>query len=153
MTSGDWLGRPIYLRPRELLEGLTHLWLGEDDLANRQLEAAVAKLRARQIEVPDNEKLLSSLGIALAALGQRDEALDAAIQATEIVPLATDPWFGQSHLEDLAWVHTLLGDPDSALELLLERPSRLTISFLKIDPRWAPLWDHPRFKALEQKYG
>jgi len=155
-TSGEWLGRPIYLQPKELLAGLTSLWQGERDLARQQFEIAVAKLQARMIEVPDNEKLLSSLGVALAALGRRDEAIAAALRATEIRPLATDPWFGQTHIEDLAWVYTLLGDHDSALEqleILLERPSRVTISFLKMDPRWAPLWDQPRFKELAEKYG
>ena len=155
-TRGEWLGRPIYLQPKELLAGLTSLWQGEGDLANQQFEIAVAKLRARLIEAPDSAQLLSSLGVALAALGRRDEAIEAALRATEIRPLAKDPWFGQANIEDLAWVYTLVGDHDSALEqleILLERPSRLTISYLEMDPRWAPLWDHPGFKVLEEKYG
>jgi len=155
-TRGEWLGGPIYLRPRELLAGLARLWMGERDQADPQLELAVAKLQARLIDTPDNEKVLSSLGVALAALGQHDEAIEAALRATEIVPLATDPWFAQAHIADLAWVYTLLGEYDSAfeqLEILLERPSRITISFLKMDPRWAPLRDQPRFKELEEKYG
>jgi serine/threonine protein kinase/tetratricopeptide (TPR) repeat protein len=155
-ARGEWLGMTIVFRPRELLAGLARLWLGEPELAREQFEFAVAKLQARLIEAPDNQKMLSSLGVALAALGRRDQAIEAALQATEIVPLATDPWFAQTHLEDLAWVYTLLGDYDSALdqlEILLERPSRLTISFLELDPRWAPLRSHQRFEDLKAKYG
>ena len=94
--------------------------------------------------------------MALAALGRHDEAIEAALRATEIVPLAMDPWFAQVHIEDLAWVYTLLGDYDAALEqleILLEHASRTTISFLMLDPRWAPLWDLPGFKELEKMYG
>ncbi len=154
-TRGEWLGMTVYSRPPELLAGLARSWLDERDLADQQFELAVAKLQARLIDSPDNEKVLSSLGVALAALGRRDPAIEAARRATELVPLARDPWFAQIHIEDLAWVYTLLGDYDSALnqlEILLERPSRLTISFLKLDPRWAPLWEHPRFRELEVKY-
>lgn len=155
-TREEWLGMPVYFRPTELLAGLAQLWLGERELADPHFELAVAKLQARVIDTPDSEKAFSSLGVALAALGRRDQALEAALRATEIVPLATDPWFAQVHIEDLAWVYTLLGDYDSALEqleVLLEQPSRITIAFLKLDPRWAPLWDLPGFKALEKKYG
>ncbi|MEJ2086160.1 MAG: tetratricopeptide repeat protein, partial [Acidobacteriota bacterium] len=147
---------PVYFRPPELLAGLAYLWLGERDLADRQLELAFGKLEARRIESPDNEKLLSSLGVALAALGKRGEALETALRATEVVPLATDPWFAQVHIEDLAWVYTLLGEYDQALEqleMLLERPSRITIEFLKLDPRWEPLWEQPGFNALQERYG
>jgi TolB-like protein/Flp pilus assembly protein TadD len=155
MSRVEWLGMPVYSRPPELLEGLAKIWLGELDLGQQQFEMAVSKLQTRLSDAPDNEKVLSSLGVALAALGRSDEAIKAALRATEIVPLATDPWFALAHIEDLAWVYTLLGDYDSAseqLEILLERPSRLTISFLKMDPRWEPLWDQPRFRELERKY-
>ena len=154
-AEGEWLGRPIYMRPTELLAGLASLWLGKEELAEQQLEQAVAKLQARLVEVPDNEKLLSSLGVALAALGRDEEALAAAVRGTEMMPLATDPWFGQSHLEDLAWVYTILGDYDAALEmleLLLGIDSRITIAFLEMDPRWAPLWEYSRFQELAEKY-
>ena len=155
-TRGEWLGMPVYIRPRQLLAGLAKLWLGERDLAQQQFEMAVSKLQARLIDAPDNEKVLSSLGVAQAALGRRDQAIEAALRATEIVPIATDPWFALAHIEDLAWVYTILGDYDSALEqleILLERPSRITMSYLKLDPRWAPLWDQPQFQELEEKYG
>jgi hypothetical protein len=71
--------------------------------------AAEARLRQGLAEVPDNEKLLSALDVTLGALGRRDEAI-AALRANEIVPLATNPWFAQAHLEDLAWTYTLVGD-------------------------------------------
>ena len=155
-TREEWLGMPIYYRPRELLEGLALLGIDERDKAEEQFELALAKLQTSLSEVSDNEKMLSSLGVTLAALGRPEEAIDAALRATEIVPLATNPWFAQAHIVDLAWTHTLTGDYDSALEqleLLLERPSRVTISFLKLDPRWAPLLDQPRFKELEERFG
>ena len=39
------------------------------------------------------------------------------------------------------------------LEVLLSRPSALSVPWLRLDPTWDPLRDHPRFQALLEKYG
>ena len=47
------------------------------------------------------------------------------------------------------------GDVDAALdeiERLLARPSWLSVHTLRLDPRWDPIRDHPRFQALLARY-
>jgi hypothetical protein len=38
------------------------------------------------------------------------------------------------------------------IERLLEKPSFLSVHTLRLDPRWDPIRDHPRFKALLAKH-
>ncbi len=59
------------------------------------------------------------------------------------------------HIEDLAWIYTLVGDREAALdqiEILLSRPSHISVPFLQLDPRWASLREHPRFQELARQF-
>jgi len=50
----------------------------------------------------------------------------------------------------------MVGNHDLGLdqiEYLLSVPSMFLVPLLKLDPRWDPLRDHPRFQALLEKYG
>ena len=59
--------------------------------------------------------------------------------------------------EDLAFIYTLVGEHDWALdklEYLLSIPSRtMSVPMLRLDPRWDPLRDHPRYKELIRRNG
>ncbi len=59
---------------------------------------------------------------------------------------------GGSHLaEDRARILAQTGDADEALdeiERLLAGPSWLSVQLLRLDPRWDPIREHPRFGAL-----
>jgi hypothetical protein len=49
----------------------------------------------------------------------------------------------------------MVGDYEAAidqLELLLSVPSSVSVALLRIDPAWGPLRDHPRFRALLDRY-
>lgn len=63
---------------------------------------------------------------------------------------------GLDHLEALAVIYARIGEPDAAMDLLedlLARPGDLTVAFLQLDPRFAPLREHPRFRALVEARG
>ena len=67
------------------------------------------------------------------------------------LPFTVDPW-GASYRElDLARIHAMVDEPDSAiarLEHLLAIPGDVTPALLRLDPAWAPLRGDPRFQRL-----
>ena len=59
-------------------------------------------------------------------------------------------------IEDMAKIYTMVGEYDLAidkLEFILSIPSDFTVELYKLDPDWDPLRDHPRYKAMLEKYG
>ena len=150
------VGMGSFYRPRSQMMAIAFEQLGDADSARQAFEEAAAKIEGELERQPDHEKLLSALGVTYAALGRSEEAIELGRRAAEIVPLSKDPYFGQIHIQDLAWIYVRTGQYDLAfdqLEILLAMPSWITIPYLKLDPRWAPLWDQPRFQTLEEKYG
>lgn len=71
--------------------------------------------------------------------------------AVELYPMSKDAYVGAVRLEDLAWIEGRCGRVEEAterLEHLLSIPSFLSVSALRVDPRWDPLRGHPRFERL-----
>ncbi len=69
--------------------------------------------------------------------------------------MSKEAWRGAYRVEDLARIYVMVGEYDAAidqLEFLLSRPGELSIPLLRLDPHWKPLWDHPRFQELVEKY-
>ena len=69
----------------------------------------------------------------------------------ELLPVTKEAWKGLYRIADLARVYVMVGEHDLAieqLEYLLARPGNMSIPLIQLDPAWAPLRDHPRFKKL-----
>jgi len=64
---------------------------------------------------------------------------------------------GPCREEDLAFIYTLVGEYDLALdklEYLLSIPSQtMSVPMLRLDPRWDALRSHPRYESLLRKHG
>lgn len=88
--------------------------------------------------------------IAAAARGDREEALAAGQRSEELAESAGPISAAETRLL-LAIYHTRTGQlaqAIQALEKLAPIPSRVSPAFLRLDPTWDPLRDHPRFRIL-----
>ncbi|MGB8658597.1 MAG: protein kinase [Candidatus Zixiibacteriota bacterium] len=105
------------------------------------------KVQSRPSEAPFH----SQLGIAYAGLGRKEEAIREGKKGVELLPVSKDAIDAPTFVQILAQIYVMVGDYDSAtdqLEYLLSIPSYISIPYLRIDPTWAPMRNHPRFQKL-----
>jgi eukaryotic-like serine/threonine-protein kinase len=154
--SKDALESPTLYRPKPLLAGMIYLEMHDRDRAQVACESARQILDKEVARNPRDPRMRSALGLALACLGRKDEAVREARLAADILPVSSDALDGPVQLQSLAMTNVMVGDYDAALDLLdklLSFPSGTSVHMLKLDPSWAPLWKLPRFKKLMEKYG
>lgn len=99
----------------------------------------------------DDAQLHALHAVALAYLGRGDDAVRAGRRSVALLPITKDASTGAYMQLQLARVHILLGQADAALdqlEPLLQIPFYLSPGWLRIDPTFAPLRAHPRFRQL-----
>ena len=100
---------------------------------------------------PEAPYIHASLGLGLAYLGQKTEAIREGERAVAINPVVKDADLGPYYLHQLARIYILVGEPEKALdqlESLLKIPYYLSPGWLKIDPNFDPLRKNPRFQKL-----
>jgi hypothetical protein len=67
------------------------------------------------------------------------------------MPISRDGYFGPYVQLQLVRIHLLLGEPEAALdqlEPLLRVPFYLSPGWLRLDPTFDPVRQHPRFQRL-----
>jgi tetratricopeptide (TPR) repeat protein len=92
-----------------------------------------------------------SLGMALAYLGRKDEAIREGERGAALVPLSKDAYNGAGYQHFVARIYMLVGEPEKALdnlEPLLKIPYWLSPASLRIDPNFDSLHGNPRFNKL-----
>ena len=117
--------------------------------SNKVREVLETTLRTR----PDDFNTLVQLSWTYLALGLKAEALNAARQATNILPVEKDSMSGTGILTNLAEVEAQAGETDEAiktLHYLLSIPAGMEVSLarLRIDPVWDPIRNDPGFQQL-----
>ena len=138
-----------------LAKGFVYKLLNEPQHARQEFESARKELEAVLEERPGDYRIRAALGLALASLDRREEAIHEAERAIELYPVSKDALDGPDLVLHLAGVYMILGELDPALdriEYLLSIPAGVSIPSLKTDPRWQSLKDHPRFKALAKRF-
>ena len=127
------------------------------DLRGDQLQARLAADTARMgfVEqlrgIPLDGQRHSLLGLALAFMGQKADAIAEGRRGVELWPISRDAALGGYLQLQLARIYTIVGEPELAmdqLEPILEMPHYISAGWLRIDPTWARLKDNPRFKRL-----
>ena len=125
--------------------------MSKKELAKKYYEDARSILETKIQEQPEDPRFHSSLGIAYAGLGRKEDAIREGELGVNLLPVTKDAWAGTFRVEDLACIYVMVGEFDAAidqLEFLLARPGKMSIHLLRLDPAWDPLRNHPRFKKL-----
>src|SRR5947209_15422682 len=141
--------------PTASLEGTLYLCLGDKVNARSAFERARSIAERLVRESPDDAARHGQLGLILAGLGQKDEAIAEGKRAVELLPESQDAFDGPEITAELAQIYAWTGEHDQAfglLDHLLVVPNGITVPGLKLDPIWDPLRKDPRFQALIDKY-
>ncbi|RJR30012.1 MAG: hypothetical protein C4574_02790 [Candidatus Latescibacterota bacterium] len=150
-----WIKLKIGAFPAPLLAAQMHELLGEPRRAREEYETAKDLLEREVAAQPADPRYHSSLGVAYAALGRREEAVREGRRAVAMLPMSKDAVYGIPYVIDLAQIYTMLGEQDAAvveLERLLSQPSWISRPYVEMDFRWNRLRENAAFKRLLDGY-
>jgi TolB-like protein/DNA-binding SARP family transcriptional activator/Flp pilus assembly protein TadD len=154
-TPGPRFDNDLFYIPASLHAAWAHRLLGDSTAAQAAFDSARAVLDSVGSVLTEDWRVHAGRGMALAGLGLKKEARDEARWLERSRVYRGDAAWGPRLAEDRARILAGIGDADEALdeiERLLETPSFLSVHTLRLDPRWDPIREHPRFKELLQKH-
>ncbi|HEX2798769.1 MAG TPA: protein kinase, partial [Thermoanaerobaculia bacterium] len=123
----------------------------DEPSVRKYAEIARAAFEEHLAAAPQDAQLHAELGLSLAYLGRKVEAIREAEKAVELLPVSRDAWFGPYLQHQLVRVYILTGENEKALdklEPLLKIPYFLSPGRLRIDPNFDALRQSPRFQKL-----
>jgi serine/threonine protein kinase/tetratricopeptide (TPR) repeat protein len=143
-------------RPKDLLLGLAYRFMNDSEKAKASFDSARRIVEKAVTQHPDDPRVFSALGLAYAGLGRKADAIREGKKGVELMPVSKEAWRGTFRLVDLAQIYTMVGEEETALNVLdtvMSDPlDALSVPLLKADPVWTPLRTRPRFQALLRKY-
>jgi serine/threonine-protein kinase len=141
--------------PAALYAAWAHQLRGDQSAAHAAFDSARALLDSALQELPEDWRVHAARGLALAGLGRQAEAVREAQWLQRSDAYRKDTFKNRLVAEERARILAQAGRADAALdeiERLLALPSFLTSNTLRLDPRWDPIREHPRFQALLVEY-
>lgn len=142
----------FWYMPRSMVLGDAYRMKGDAATARKHYAEALRHTDvALKTTYQDDPRVHMARGLALAALGRKQEAIAAGQRAASIMPIEKEAWRGSRFQRDLALIYAHTGEPNKAadiLERLLKMPADVGIGALRKDPAWDPLRPDPRFQAL-----
>jgi tetratricopeptide (TPR) repeat protein len=152
--SAEDFDEQFCFEPKSHTQAIIYGLQNNKNLEKIYYDSARVIIESKLTILPDDARLHSALGIVLAGLGKRDEAIREGIHATELLPISKDAWCGFLRELDLAKIYSMVGEYDLAidkLEYLLSIPGELSVPYIKLDPVWRPMLNIQRFqKILEE---
>ena len=151
----DVIQTQFYFRPKYLYNATIYGLMNKPELEHAYYDSARFFLEHRMVNMPDDPRLFSSLGIVYAGLGLKEKAIEAGKRGVELMPINKEAYRGVFRAEDLALIYVMVGKYDDAIKqikYLLSIPGFLSTKILELDPRWAPLRNLPEFKKMMESY-
>ncbi len=125
----------------------------KDDRANTRAHAEEARkaFEEQLRQAPGDAQRHVLLGLSLAYLSRKEEAIRVGLRGVELRPISKDAVSGAYYQHLLVRIYTLVGEPEKALdqlEPLMKIPYFVSPAWLKIDPNFDPLRKNPRFQKI-----
>ncbi len=114
-------------------------------------DSARLALEAQSRAAPGDAQRHAILGVALAYLGRKAEAIREGRRGADLLRVSQDAINAPYVQLQLARIYVLTGEPDQALDVLedlLGRPFYVSPGWLRLDPAFRPLASYPGFEAL-----
>jgi len=137
--------------PRGWCEGVVARMRGDQAAARAAFTSARTEAAKLVADQPDYAEALCVLGMADAALGHKEDAIREGRRAVELLPVTKDSIIGAQLVQNLALIYAWTGEKDLAfkqLAIAVGIPSYLSYGELRLEPRWDPLRDDPRFDKI-----
>ncbi len=141
--------------PVSMLRGAVYSYQGEKEEAAEALETALNILEQAARDNPEDPRIYSSLGLALARMGRKEEAIQAGGEAVALYPVGKDVIMGADRLLNLAQIYATVGEVDPALKVMrdiLSRPGVYTIYYFDMHPIFDEVRNAPGYRELREKY-
>ena len=146
---GDFAETKFSLLPVERQRGLTYLYSGDNESAQRELNAARVWLETRRDQNPDDPRAYRSLCVVYGGLGMIEETEAACDTAVETLP---NDVFGGGYLRvEFAKGLALAGLTEPALDMIetyLTNPSGHGPVRTELEPAFRSLRNNSRFQSL-----
>jgi TolB-like protein/class 3 adenylate cyclase len=137
--------------PRTWCEGVVARLRGDNAGARAAFTSARTEAAKLVADQPDYPEGLCVLGMADAALGNKEDAIREGRRAVELLPVTKDSVLGAMLLKNLALIYAWTGEKESAFEQLsiaAKIPGFLSYGELRLHPNWDPLRDDPQFDKI-----
>ena len=137
--------------PRASCEGVVAQMMGDKAAAHAAFTTARNEAAELIADQPDYAEALCVLGMADAALGNREEAIREGRRAVELMPVSKNAIEGPLLIKYLAVIYAWANEKDLAIKRLDEAtkvPNNLSYGELRLHPYWDPLRGDPRFENI-----
>jgi serine/threonine protein kinase/tetratricopeptide (TPR) repeat protein len=154
LVSSEAFNTQFYYIPKAQLYAQIYGLMNKRKMEQEYYDSARQFLEDKIKAQPNDSRFHSALGIAYASLGFNEKSIQEAERAVALLPVSKEAYRGVYREEDLASVYVKVGEYDKAIdkiEYLLSIPANISIPLAKLDPRWAPLREHPRFQDLLER--